>query len=255
MSRDLIITNSIGVSGKILGKREEERPFKKIPVNEKEAKEYGFTDEQVKEFVKISQNGDRGVPIQVQIREEFLKTVPNQLHHCTRLEGVAPIKQPVVDKVEYDWDKGVKHVTTTKEKHHYDDTKEKGNLKTYKKTVLTQERFPENISQHELNCKEKNDLIDKIQKDVDKVDLDTIKDKNDILKFANGTGGISNTEKKRRAVMLLNRLDPVLKVRFEKEKEEYKKKFKESKNKDEKKKIPVPFYERPRITSLEIANL
>lgn len=256
MSRDLIITNSIGVSGKVLGKREEERPFKKIPVNEKEAKEYGFTDEQVKEFVKISQDGDRGVPIQLQIREEFLKTVPIQLHHCTRLEGVSPTKQPVVDKVEYDWDNGVKYVTTTKEKHHYDDPKEKGKSKTYKKTVLTQERFPVNISQHELNCMEKNDLIHKIQKEVDKVDLDTIKNKDDILKFANDTGGISNTEKKRRAVMLLNRLDPVLKERFEKEKKEYKAKLKElKKNKDEKNKIPVPFYERPRITSLEIANL
>ena len=255
MSLESVITNSIGVRGKIMGKTEEVREVKKIPVNEKEAKEYGFTDEQVKEFVEKSKNGDRGVPIQVQTRQEILKKVPNQLHHCTRLEGVEPTKQPVVDNIEYDLDKGVKHVTTTKEKHLYDDPKEKGASKKYKKTVLTEERFPENISQHELNCMEKNKLMEELQKEVNEVDLDTIKNKDDILKFANGTGGISNTEKKRRAVMLLNRLDPVLKERFEKEKKEYKEKLKEVKNKDEKNKIPVPFYERPRITSLEIANL
>ena len=96
MSLDSIITNSIGVRGKIMSKNEEKREVKKIPVNEKEAKEYGFSDEKVKEFVKISKDGDRGVTIQSQIRKEILKKVPNQLHHCTRLEGVEPTKQPVV---------------------------------------------------------------------------------------------------------------------------------------------------------------
>ena len=179
MSRDSVITNSIGVQGRIMGKTEEQREVKKIPVNEKEAKEYGFTDEQVQGFVEESQR-DGGMSIRDQVVQEFIKGVPKQLFHCTRLEGVAPTKQPVVDKVEYDWENGVKHITTTKEKHHYDDPKEKGKSKKYKKTVLTQERFPENISQHELNCKEKNDLMNKIQKDVDKVDLNTIKDKDDI---------------------------------------------------------------------------
>lgn len=254
MSRESIITNSIGVQGKIMSKTEEERPVKKVPVNEKEAKEYGFTDEQVQEFVKESQKVG-GVSFKDQILHEIIKEVPEQLLHCTRLEGVEPTKQPVVTNVEYDLDKGIKHVTTTKEKHHYGDPTEKGALKKYKKTVVTDERFPENIWQHELDCMDKNELMGQLQKEVDEVDLNTIKDKDDILKFANGSGGISNTEKKRRAVLLLNRLDPVLKERFEQEKKEYKEKLKGAKDKDEKKKIPVPYYERPRITSLEIANL
>ena len=262
MSRDSIITNSIGVQGKILSKTEEERSVKKIPVNEKEAKEYGFTDEQVQKFVEESQK-EGGVSFKDQILLEIIKRVPKQLFHCTRLEGVEPTKQPVLTNIEYDLDKGIKYVTTMKEKHHYDDPTEKGSFKKYKKTVMTEERFPENISQHELNCKEKNDLLGQLQKEVDEVDLNTIKDKGDILKFANGRGGISNTEKKRRAVLLLNRLDPVLKDRFEKEKEEYKEKkiiiWASGKGKKEMlneiNKIPIPFYERPRITSLEIANL
>ena len=264
MSRDSIITNSIGVQGKIMGKTEEVREVKKIPVNEKEAKEYGFTDEQVQGFVKESKK-EGGMSIRDQVLQEIIKRTPKQLLHCTRVEGVEPTKQPVVTNVDYDLDKGIKYVTTTKEKHHYDDPKEKGASKKYKKTVMTEERFPEPISQHELECMEKNNLMDKLQKEVDEVDLDTIKGKEDILKFANGNGSISNTEKKRRAVLLLNRLDPVLKERFEQEKKEYKEKKaviwtnESGKGKSELlkeiKKIPIPYYERPRITSLEIANL
>lgn len=229
MSRDSIITNSIGVQGKILSKKEEVREVKKIPENEMEAKEYGFTDEEVQGFVKESKS-EGGMTFRNQILQEILNKIPNQLHHCTHLEGVDPTKQPVVTSVNYDMHKGVKHVTTRKEKHHYGDATEKGASKKYTKTVVTEEQFPETITQHELDCKEKNELMNKIQKDVDKVDLNTIKDKNDILKFAQGNDGIfrSNTEKKRRAVALLRRLDPVLKQRRQ---------------------------ERPRITSLEIANL
>ena len=229
MSRESIITNSIGVQGKILSKTEEVRPVKKIPENEEEAKAYGFTDEQVQGFVKESKR-EGGMTIRKQILQEILKKTPNQLHHCTRLEGVDPTKQPVVTNVDYDMQKGIKNVTTKKEKHHYGDATEKGASKKYTKTVITEEQFPETITQHELDCMEKNELMDNIQKEVDEVDLDTIKDKDDILKFANGNDGVfrSNTEKKRRAVALLKRLDPVLKQRRQ---------------------------ERPRITSLEIANL
>jgi hypothetical protein len=266
MSRDSIITNSIGVRGKIIGKKEEVRPVKKIPVNEKEAKEYGFSDEQVKTFVEASKDGDRGVPIQVQTRQAILEKVPKQLHHCTRLEGVEPTKQPVVTKVEYDMQKGVKHVTTIKEKHHFDDPTEKGSSKKYKKTVMTEEQFPETITQHELNCTEKNELFEKIQEEVDGVVLDTIKDKEDILKFAKGNDGIfrSNTERKRRAVALLKRLDPVLKQRHEEDMKKYKEEksviiatpgLGKSKIVEKLKEIYVPKFERPRITSLEIASL
>uniref|UniRef100_A0A6C0BS41 Uncharacterized protein n=1 Tax=viral metagenome TaxID=1070528 RepID=A0A6C0BS41_9ZZZZ len=264
MSRDSIITNSVGIQGKIIGKTEEFREVKKIPVNEKEAKEYGFTDEQVKDFVKESKK-EGGMSIRDQSLNEIIKGVPKQLLHCTRVEGVEPTKQPVVINVDYDLDKGIKHVTTKKEKHYYSDPKEKGESNKYKMTVITEERFPENISQHEKECMEKNNLMDKLQKEVDEVDLDTIKDKEDILKFANGNGGISNTEKKRRAVLLLKRLDPVLKERFEQEKKEYKEKKaiiwtnESGKGKSELlneiKKMSIPYYERPRITSLEISNL
>ena len=265
MSRDSIITNSIGVQGKILGKTEEVRPVKKIPVNEKEAKEYGFTDEQVQFFVEESKE-EGGMPFSEQVHQAILKNVPKQLHHCTRLEGVKPTSQPVVTNVEYDMHKGVKYVTTKKEKHHYDDPKEKGSVKKYKKTVITEEQFPETISQHELDCMEKNKLMENIQKEVDEVDLDTIKNKEDILKFANGNDGVfrSNTEKKRRAVALLKRLDPVLKQRHEEEMKKYKEEksviiatpgLGKSQIVEKLKEVYVPKYERSRFTSLEIASL
>ena len=184
MSRESIITNSIGVQGKILSKTEEVRPVKKIPENEEEAKAYGFTDEQVQGFVKESKR-EGGMTIRKQILQEILKKTPNQLHHCTRLEGVDPTKQPVVTNVDYDMQKGIKNVTTKKEKHHYGDATEKGASKKYTKTVITEEQFPETITQHELDCMEKNELMDNIQKEVDEVDLNTIKGKDDILKFAN----------------------------------------------------------------------
>lgn len=262
MSRDSIITNSIGVQGKILGKTEEVRPVKKIPGNEKEAKEYGFTDEQVKAFTEASKDE----PFPEQVHQAILGKVPKQLHHCTRLEGVEPAKQPVVTNVEYDMEKGIKYVTTRKEKHHYDDPKEKGASKKYKKTVLTEERFPETIQQHELDSMQKNELMENIQKEVDEVDLDTIKNKEDILKFAKGTDGIfrSNTERKRRAVALLKRLDPVLKQRHEEEMKKYKEEksviistpgLDKSAMVEKINKLNIPKYERPRFTSLEIASL
>jgi len=268
MSRDSVITNSIGVQGKIIGKSEEVRPVKKIPANEKEAKEYGFSDEQVKTFVEKTKDKDgvQGVPIQVQTRQAILEKVPKQLHHCTRLQGVEPTKQPVVTKVEYDMQKGIKHVTTVKEKHHYDDPNEKGASKKYKKTVMTEEQFPETITQHELNCMEKNELFEKIQEEVDAVDLNTINNKEDILNFAKGNDGVfrSNTEKKRRAVTLLKRLDPVLKQRHEEEMKKYKEEksviiatpgLGKSEIVEKLKGVYVPKFERPRITSLEIASL
>ena len=265
MSRDSIIRNSIGVEGKTISKTEEVRPVKTIPANEKEAKEYGFTDEQVKAFVEASKE-DGAMPFQGQVHKAILEKVPKQLHHCTHLVGVDPTKQPVVTNVEYDMEKGIKHVTTRKEKHHYDDPKEKGASKKYKKTFLTEERFPETISQHELNCMEKNELMENIQKEVEALDIDTIKDKEDILKFAKGTDGIfrSNTEKKRRVVALLKRLDPVLKQRHEEEMKKYKEEksviiatpgLGKSQIVEKLKEVYVPKFERPRITSLEIANL
>jgi hypothetical protein len=232
MSRDAIIINSYGVQGKIVKRSEEVRDFPNL------------TDEQKK--------------------EEFQK-VPDYLKHCTKIDGIMPTNQPVVTSVDYDMDKGIKYITTVKEKHIFDTPDKKGASKKYKETVMTEERFPENISQHELKCMEKDELMNRIQKEVDEVDLDTIKGKEDILKFANGNGYISNTEKKRRAVLLLKQLDPVLKERFEQEKKEYKEKKaiiwtnESGKGKSELlneiNKMSIPYYERPRITSLEIANL
>ena len=265
MSRDSSITNSIGVQGKIINKEEEVRPVKTIPANEKEAKEYGFNDEQVKAFVEASKK-DGGMPFQEQIQQAILEKIPEQLHHCTRLVGVEPAKQPVVINVEYDMDKSIKHVTTRKEKHHYDDPKEKGASKKYQKTVLTEERFPETIQQHEIDSMQKSELMENIQREVEALDLDTIKDKEDILKFAKGSDGIfrSNTEKKRRAISLLKRLDPVLKQRHAEEMKKYKEEksvimatpgLDKSQIAEKLKEVYVPKFERPRITSLEIANL
>jgi hypothetical protein len=202
--------NSIGVRGEVISKRDEVRQVKKIPVNAQEAKEQGYTDEQIKEFKEESTKGNNPPSFPELMYKDAISKIPAELIHCTKLEGVEPVRQPVIVGVDYDLHNGKKNVIYQKERHLYDDLMEKtsGNKvvsrKGYKTTEVVEEKYPESISQHERNCMTKNELINSIQGEVDSIDLSTIKSKEDVLQFANGEGYISNTEKKRRAVLLLN---------------------------------------------------
>ena len=228
--RDTEVINSFGLKGTIVNKGTEIREVKIISDEEK---------------------------------EEKMKKIPDYLKHCAKIDGLAQEKQCVLVDEQLDYDKGVKHVTYQKEKHEWDDPKKKGASKKYKSTTITRERYAFPITQKEVDSMAKEELMKSIQKEVDEVNLDDIKTKEDILNFANQPA-ISNTEKKRRVVMLMKRLDPVLKDRHTQDMKDYKKNVamiwsEPGLGKSEMIKkinnLSVPKYERPRITSLEIANL
>tara|TARA_B100001115_G_scaffold162960_1_gene138889 strand:+ start:60 stop:977 length:918 start_codon:yes stop_codon:yes gene_type:complete len=196
-------------------------------------------------------------------KKEKMDKTPEYLKHCTKLTGIMPTKQSVQVDEQIDMDKLEKTVTFQKEKHQWDDPKEKGSSKKYKNTVVAREQFKFRLTNEEVASIAKEKLLNEIQSEVDEVNLDDFKTKDDILKFANQPA-TSNTEKKRRAVMLMKRLDPVLKDRYNQDMKEYKENVavimtEPGSGKSEMiqkiKDIPVPKYERPRITSLEIANL
>jgi len=142
----------------------------------------------------------------VNLTEEQAAKVPTQVLHCVKT-GLIPSKQPVIKGVDYNRSSGIKKVTYEKEKHTYRDSNEKGKSREYTGTVITQEQYPETITEHERNCLTKEDLIAKINKEVNNLDLNDFRSKGDILKFAYGPGYISNTEKKRRAVALMKKVN------------------------------------------------
>lgn len=212
-------TNSIGVRGKIVSKR---------------------TD--VRESVSLT--------------EEQVAKVPTQVLHCVKT-GLIPTKQPVIKEVDCDVSSRTKKVTYQKEKHTYHDSNEKGQMREYMGTVITQEQYPETISEHEMNCLTKHDLFDKINKEVDNLSPKDFTSKGDILKFANGPGYISNTEKKRRAVALMKKVNQFLQDNHKKELGKWKVSEKDHKKNNTKNGSgeAIPKLERIRITSSEIANL
>jgi len=261
-SQESIVINSFGLKGRVVNKWTEERPVKKIPTNLKEAKEAGFTDEQIQGFKEESEKKG-GLSVQNQLYNETVKGIPKQLMHCAHLEGVEPAKQTVLIDETINLGEGTKKVVYQKEKHQWSDPKEKGASNKYKNTSITQEQYTFPLTQKEIDSMAKEELMASIQKDVAELNIDDIKTKEDILNFANQPG-ISNTEKKSRVVQLMKRLDPELKKRYL----EDMKKYKEDKgiiwsqpelSKSEMIKkineLQVPKFERPRITSLEIANL
>ena len=139
-----------------------------------------------------------------------------------------------------------------------------------------------------MNVMTKNELLDKIKHEVGDLDLSDFKTKEDVLKFANGDGYISNTEKKRRAVELIKSLQKqhdddmakyhkkvgdyrsrskaydnllVEKNEIEKKEEDVPAEMTEELEKlmkeleEMKKNLVKPKFERPHVTSLEISNL
>ena len=191
----------------------------------------------------------------VNLTEEQVGKIPAQLLHCKR-NGLLPAKKPVIIDVDYNLSSGIKKVTYEKEKHLFNNSGEKGKMKEYKETSITREQYPETITEHEKKSLTKRNLVAGIDKEVDNLNLENFTSKGDILKFANGPGYISNTEKKRRAVALMKKVNQFLQDNHKKELAEW------NVNKKVNKKInksgsgeAIPKLERIRVTSLEIASL
>ena len=216
-------TNSLGTRGKVISKREE-----------------------VRESAKLTQ--------------EQVEKIPAQLLHCKK-DGLPPAEKPVIKGVDYNRSSGIKKVTYEKEKHLFNNSNEKGQSKEYKKTSITEEQYPETISEHEMNCLTKGDLVARIDKEVDNLNPEDYTSKEDILKFAKGPGYISNTEQKRRAVSLMKKVNLFLQDNHKKELAKWKaeKKAEKEANKKADKKNgsgrAIPKFERIRVTSSEIASL
>ena len=213
--------------------------------------------------LSTNSNGVRGKVISkgrevresVSLTEEQVAKIPAQLLHC-KGDGLLPAKKPVIIDVDYNLSSGIKQVTYEKEKHLFNNSGEKGKMKEYKETSITQEQYPETITEHEKKCLTKRDLVAGIDKEVDNLNPKDFTSKGDILKFANGPGYISNTEKKRRAVALMKKVNQFLQDNHKKELAEWKvnkkvnKKINESGSGE-----AIPELERIRVTSLEIASL
>jgi large subunit ribosomal protein L40e len=228
--RDTEIINSFGLTGAVVNKETEIREVKVLSDEEK---------------------------------EDNMKKIPDYLKHCAKIDGLVQEKQCVLVDEQFDLDKGVKSVTYQKEKHEWGDPAKKGASKVYNSTTITQEKWAIPITQKEIDSMTKEELMKGIQKEIDEVNLDDIKTKDDILNFANQPA-VSNTEKKRRAVMLMKRLDPVLNDRHTQDMKDYKKNVAMiwsgpglGKSEMIKKisELRLPKYERPRITSYDIASL
>ena len=233
-----ICDNSYGTRGKVISKREEVRGSKEL------------TEDQVGK-------------------------IPAQLLHCKK-GGLLPAGKPVIKGVDYNRSSGIKSVTYEKEKHWFNDSDKKGKTKEYAMTSITQEQYPEKITEHEKACLTKKELIDGINKEVDNIIHEDLKSKAylvDILKFANGPGYISKTEKKRRAVALMKKVNQFLEDNHKKELAEWKinKKISKKINQGGTGKTTtsarmgrfvghgsdgaIPKLERIRVTSSEIASL
>lgn len=154
--------------------------------------------------------------------------------------------QPSLTKVEFDESKQRRVVTYTKTSHLYQDNKETGG-KDYKHTLITEEEFDLRLRDEYSEAKARDTLFESIAEDVNNVNLEEIQSVDDVLEFANETGG-SNTEKKRRAIALVKKL----RENYEYQLDEWlqKKKTSGDKNFNDDK----PAYTHFRITSSDFSN-
>jgi len=210
-------TNSLGTRGKVISKREEV---------------WGV--------------------VRWEMTEEQAAKIPSQLLHCKR-DGLLPAEKPVIIGVDYNRGSGIKKVTYEKEKHLFNDSDEKGKKNEYRGTSITQEQYPETITEHEKKCLTKRDLVAGINREVNNLNPKDFTSKKDILAFAEGPGYISNTEKKRRAVALTKKVNQFLQDNHNKGLTEWK--INKKNNKKNGFGEAIPKLERFRITSSEIACL
>ena len=113
---------------------------------------------------------------------------------------------PVLIGEEYDIPNMVKMVTYRYVKHIYKDkTEGKVTFKRYSHSIITVEKYKTLLTNEEIRGQEKKDLIKSIEDEVSELDLSKFKTKKSIMKFACDNGK-SNTERRRRAVILQKKL-------------------------------------------------
>jgi hypothetical protein len=108
--------------------------------------------------------------------------------------------KPVLINSNYDIPKMKKTITYKYVKHIYNDDSNK-----YEKSIVSVESYINPLKYSEIHCQDKQKLLDSIQTEVGKLNLDDYKTKEQIMDFACNNGK-SNTEKRRRATALQKRL-------------------------------------------------
>ena len=156
--------------------------------------------------------------------------------------------QPSLTKLVFDDSTKRRLVTYTKTSHIYQDDKETGGQK-YKHTLITEEEFDLRLRNEHNETRERDRLFEIIDEDVNNVNLEKIQSLDDVLEFANETGG-SNTEKKRRGIALVKKL----RENYENKLDEWLQKKQTSDDKNSNVDNPKPVYTHFRITSSDFSN-
>lgn len=126
-----------------------------------------------------------------------------------KVEKIGIVKkftQPHILNTEYDLENQTKTISYLYTKHRYKDDK-------FVDTITSTQQFKTHIQKNELSNLKYEDLINKINEDTSKINLNKIKSKDDILKLVD-LEDTSNTEKKRRAIAICNRLLKEKNVRY-----------------------------------------
>ena len=119
----------------------------------------------------------------------------------TEAERLQTVSQPVIIDIKLDEESMQKRVIYKTNTHVYKEEDKKKKVKEYKHTRILTEVSTQSLLQSDIDHREMTELRASIDEEVMKLDLTEIRSKEDILMFA-CQPGLSNTEKKRRAVAL-----------------------------------------------------
>jgi hypothetical protein len=121
------------------------------------------------------------------------------IEETLRLEKPFPKpKQPVLINAEYDMENNNKILTYKYVKHLYDGEKA---LRSYRNSEVTIEKYKLPLLNKDIKNYEKNQLLNDINNEVQSLNLEEWKSREQLLSFA-CSNGKSNTERRRRLVAL-----------------------------------------------------
>ena len=133
--------------------------------------------------------------------EEKKRKIRDETKILTEAERLQTVSQPVIIDIKLDEESMQKRVIYKTNTHVYKEEDKKKKVKEYKHTRILTEVSTQSLLQSDIDHREMTELRASIDEEVMKLDLTEIKNKEDILMFA-CQPGLSNTEKKRRAVAL-----------------------------------------------------
>ena len=158
---------------------------------------------------------------------------------------VPPIEKPVLVESVYDEEKMQKILTFRYLKHIMEN-------KEYKYSVKTLESYREQLYQRELNIKNKEDLMNTIQDEVSRLNLNEYLTKESILDYTCNNGK-SSGEKRKRVNIILKAIQPLLKEKIKNDLQEYEENKYVFDDKGKQKKKIKPKYNHIRITNYDIS--